>query len=244
MPTATRTRTRKSADTGPYVAPYLEGVEGLTDEQSMAIRGKLEDLVVRQVRRAGHCDAALQIMRPVLGQSTLGANDRNSFYDSEGADCWNERWRDENGFDKQGFDRNGYNAEGFNRQGRDRDGFDIEGRDENGGHRDDLSRFMYDYNGRTIDGWDRDGRNRGTGRTREEQTQYEIDAVDRFIYDCNGRSFEGYTHWGEGRDGQYNSFHNYSDYPDRRREAYERLQAARAAAGTVEPAAAETEVTT
>jgi len=218
----------------------LEGAEGLTDEQTLAIRAKAEDIIVRTVRTSGHCDAALPIMRAVLGVTILGDDQRRSFYDTDGVDCWHRRWVDGEGYDKNGYNERGYDRDGFDANGMDQDGFNRDGFDANGVHRGDLGRYMYDRNGRTIDGWDRNGINQGTRRTRADQARHEAEEAHLYIFDRTGRTFEGFDWYGANIRGGYQKDHNLADYPDLRTAAYERLAAARVAASTTEASTTDT----
>lgn len=220
-------------------APPLPGVVTLTPEEQAKAQAWLEDRVVRAIREKGYCGESLAVLEKVFPDGPLdkvGVYDTRGVYgqgygskrsarlywaylDSDGKDCWNNVWRDVDGYDRDGFDAEGYDRDGFGREGYNRDGFNREGRDANGVSRDDPARFMYDALGFDKDGYNREGFDRygfnregvdASGRPRQSEA---------YVFDSRGFDQDGFNIFGYDRSGAVNS------------EAYEKYRSYRRRAG-------------
>lgn len=219
-----RARTRGTGaftDTAPelrtVVAP--EGGDDMVKAQAW-----FEDKVVRAIRAEGYCSEALRIMDKVFGGplDTVGVYDTRGRYgegrgskgegqlflaylDSNGADCWNNVWRNKDGYDRNGFNMAGVDKDGFNKAGIGKDGFNREGKDANGVHRDDPARFAYDGLGRDAEGYNAEGYDQFGFNREGFNRQGRPRGVDRFVFDASGYDKDGFDRAGNSRTGEFSA---------------------------------------
>lgn len=214
--------TDEERNTPPTLTPVPASLAEAADEN--AARAWFEDKVVRAVREQGHCQEALIILDKVFGRplDKVGVYDTRGSYgsgngssyregklypaylDSDGYDCWNDTWRDKDGYDRHGFNKDGRDKDGFNKDGFDEDGFNREGKDANGVSRDDPARFVYDARGYDKEGYNRQGYNR-QGWNREGKNAYGQTLPETpFVFDSFGRDKDGYNADGYNAQGEYN----------------------------------------
>lgn len=205
---------KNSTKDQPAEQPAVIEVVDLQGAELTRAQRWMEDKVVRVVREIGYCSEANRVLKRVFGDPLDG----EAWRDSDGIDCYGNRWTDAEGYDRNGYDANGYNREGFNAEGYDRDGFNAEGLDYAGIHRDDPAQFRFDLNGYDKDGYNRRGLNT-RGRTREQQAQRdaqkarsvrlsEVHEELKFVFNTSRRDKDGYDKYGY-KDGVYDAAHDY-----------------------------------
>lgn len=207
--------TKAKAETpAPFELPQIPTLEGEDWEKARLV---LEDKIVRSVREQGYCSQAIPVMKSVLGDPRPGVFvwDFDGYYgasgtlaaayvDSDGKDCWNNEWRDYDGFGRDGLDRNGRDKDGYDKDGYDKAGFNREGFDKDGLAKDDPSRFKYSSDGYDKDGFNAFGRDRwGYDREGKNSRGREL-GYERFSFDKDGYDAEGYNRDGYNRKGEYN----------------------------------------
>lgn len=197
------------------VPPRLVPVPEIDITRHPELQAWFEDRVVRAVRAERYCDQANKVMLRVFPDGPL---DGQSFRDSDGVDCWDNRWRDRDGYDRHGLDSSGRDRDGYDRDGLGRDGYDRDGYDGVGLHRTDPRRFRFNDEGYDRDGFNAEGRD-SAGRTREE-------VALEYIFDRDGNDPDGFNCEGFNAEREYSEEHNYDDDEDGRlrRAMTERLR--------------------
>lgn len=205
-------------------APELRKVDDLTGDTLATAQAWLEDKVVRAVREQGYCAESLRVMDTVFGKplDEVGVYDTRGNYgqgygsaragrlypaylDSNGKDCWENEWRDKDGYNRAGLNQEGRDKDGYNKDGRDKEGFDRDGKDANGISRDDPARFAFGPDGFNVEGYNGNGYDRhGFNREGRDMLGRER-GTDRFVFDSNGYDIAGFNRDGYNRQGGFSA---------------------------------------